>query len=177
MENRGLRHVVEEAVWILNSAITSTENALMSSFEAIGGSTGASSFGSLSSRKWSLSSSFPSVKSSSSLLQKPRYVIHATMMYIMDIFLCQITTFIKVRLAFAFRLQTLWLIDFTKIYWLKGLKPKNKGPNKLWWTLWFDKNVYLTYIFQLSWIWLVWQSNTCLVHLHIFPFHMVAGVE
>ena len=79
MENRGLRHVVEEAVWILNSAITSTENALMSSFEAIGGSTGASSFGSLSSRKWSLSSSFPSVKSSSSLLQKPRYVIHATM--------------------------------------------------------------------------------------------------
>jgi len=41
MENRGLRHVVEEAVWILNSAITSTENALMSSFEAIG-STGAS---------------------------------------------------------------------------------------------------------------------------------------
>ena len=126
MENRGLRHVVEEAVWILNSAITSTENALMSSFEAIGGSTGASSFGSLSSRKWSLSSSFPSVKSSSSLLQKPRYVIHATMMYIMDIFLCQITTFIKVRLAFAFRLQTLWLIDFTKIYWLKGLNPKNK---------------------------------------------------
>ena len=127
MENRGLRHVVEEAVWILNSAITSTENALMSSFEAIGGSTGASSFGSLSSRKWSLSSSFPSVKSSSSLLQKPRYVIHATMMYIMDIFLRQITTFIKVRLAFAFRLQTLWLIDFTKIYWLKGLKLKNKG--------------------------------------------------
>ena len=107
MENRGLRHVVEEAVWILNSAITSTENALMSSFEAIGGSTGASSFGSLSSRKWSLSSSFPSVKSSSSLLQKPRYVIHATMMYIMDIFLRQFTTFIKVRLAFAFRLQTL----------------------------------------------------------------------
>ena len=44
MENRGLRHVVEEAVWILNSAITSTENALMSSFEAIG-STGSDVFG------------------------------------------------------------------------------------------------------------------------------------
>ena len=43
MENRGLRHVVEEAVWILNSAITSTENALMSSFEAIG-STGSDMF-------------------------------------------------------------------------------------------------------------------------------------
>ena len=24
-------------------------------------------------------------------------------------------------------LQTLWLIDITQIYWLKGLKPKNKG--------------------------------------------------
>ena len=44
MENRGLRHVVEEAVWILNSAITSTENALMSSFEAIG-SSGSDMFG------------------------------------------------------------------------------------------------------------------------------------
>ena len=30
-------------------------------------------------------------------------------------------------MAFVFGLQTLSLIEFTKIYRLKGLKPKNKG--------------------------------------------------
>ena len=44
-----------------------------------------------------------------------------------DILFRQITTFIKVFVAFVFGLQTLRLIDFTKIYQLKGLKPKNKG--------------------------------------------------
>ena len=39
----------------------------------------------------------------------------------------QITTIINVHLAFVFGLQTLRLIDFTKIYQLNGLKPKNKG--------------------------------------------------
>ena len=39
-------------------------------------------------------------------------------------FFRQITTFIKVCAAFVFGLQTLWLMDFTKIF---RLKAKNKG--------------------------------------------------
>ena len=57
-------------------------------------------------------------------------------------FFRQITTFIKVRMAFLFGLQTLWLKDFSKIFQLKFLKPK-KRPHKLLWMLWFDKKVYL----------------------------------
>ena len=34
---------------------------------------------------------------------------------------------IRFRLAFVFGLQTYYLIDFSKIYQLKGLEPKNKG--------------------------------------------------
>ena len=45
----------------------------------------------------------------------------------LDILFCQITTFIKVRVAFVIELPTLKLIDFTKIYQLKGLKSKNKS--------------------------------------------------
>ena len=45
----------------------------------------------------------------------------------LDILFCQITTFIKVRTAFVFGLQPLKLIDFTKIFQLKGLKPKKKA--------------------------------------------------
>ena len=43
----------------------------------------------------------------------------------LDILFCQITTFIKVRVAF-FSASTL-LIDFPKIYQLKGLETKNNG--------------------------------------------------
>ena len=45
----------------------------------------------------------------------------------LDILFCQITTFINVRVAFVNELPTLKLIDFTKIYQLKGLAPQNKG--------------------------------------------------
>ena len=45
----------------------------------------------------------------------------------LDILFCQITTFIKVWVAFVFVLHTFCLIDFTKIYPLKRLKPINKG--------------------------------------------------
>ena len=45
----------------------------------------------------------------------------------LDILFCQITMFIKVHVAFVFGLQPLMLIDFSKIYQLKGLEPKNKG--------------------------------------------------
>ena len=45
----------------------------------------------------------------------------------LDILFCRITTFIKVHVAFVFGLQSLRLIDFTKVYGLKALGPKNKG--------------------------------------------------
>ena len=49
-------------------------------------------------------------------------------MYIYKIyFFRQITTFIKVHMAFVFGLQTLELIEFTIIFQSMGLKPKNKG--------------------------------------------------
>ena len=35
-------------------------------------------------------------------------------------------------MAFAFGLQTHWLIDFTIIFQFKGLKPKNKGHTNLY---------------------------------------------
>ena len=45
----------------------------------------------------------------------------------LDILFPQITTFIIVRAATVFGLQTLKLKDFSIIYQSKGLKPKNKG--------------------------------------------------
>ena len=48
-------------------------------------------------------------------------------MYILDTFFCQIKSFIRFHVAFGFGLQTYYLIDFIRIYQLKGLEPKNKG--------------------------------------------------
>ena len=62
----------------------------------------------------------------------------------LDILFCQITTFIKVRTAFVFGLQPLKLIDFTKIFQLKGLKPKNKGHTNFYECCDLTKKVYLT---------------------------------
>ena len=45
----------------------------------------------------------------------------------LDTFFRQIKSFRRFRLAFSFGLQTYYLIDFSKVYRLKGLKPKNKG--------------------------------------------------
>ena len=45
----------------------------------------------------------------------------------LDTFFRQIKSFLRFRLAFVFGLQTYYLIDFSKIYPLKGLEPKNKG--------------------------------------------------
>ena len=47
--------------------------------------------------------------------------------YTLDTFFRQIKSFLRFRLAFVFGLQTYYLIDFSKIYQLKGLEPKNKG--------------------------------------------------
>ena len=70
-----------------------------------------------------------------------------THMYVYQIyFFRQITTFIKVRMAFVFGLQTLSLIEFTKIYRLKGLKPKNKGRTNFYECCDLTKKVYLSSI-------------------------------
>ena len=63
----------------------------------------------------------------------------------LDILFSQITTFIKDCVAIVFGLQTLRLIDFTKIYRLKNLKPKNYGQTNFYecWDL--MKKVYLKY--------------------------------
>ena len=45
-------------------------------------------------------------------------------------FFRQIKLFMRFRLVFVFGLQTYHLIDFSKIYQLKGLEPKNKGLTK-----------------------------------------------
>ena len=46
---------------------------------------------------------------------------------LVDILFRQVATFINVQVSFLFGLQTLQLIDFSKIFQLKGLKPQNKG--------------------------------------------------
>ena len=48
-------------------------------------------------------------------------------LYKLDTFFRQIKSFLRFCLAFVFGLQTYYLIDFSKIYRLKGLEPKNKG--------------------------------------------------
>ena len=58
-------------------------------------------------------------------------------------FFRQITTFIKVRVAFVFELQSLKLIDFSKIFQLKDLKLKNKGHTNFYECCDLMKKVYL----------------------------------
>ena len=79
--------------------------------------------------------------------------------YNLDILFRQITTFIKVRVAFVFGLQTLWLIDFTKIYPLKGLKHKNKGHMNFYECC--DHYVYWAACFE-RFIVLAWECQLCL---------------
>ena len=55
--------------------------------------------------------------------------------------------FIKLCVAFVFRLQALWMIDFTKIYQFKGLKPKNKGHMNFYECCDLTEKVYLTFYF------------------------------
>ena len=47
--------------------------------------------------------------------------------YLLDTFFHQIKSFIRLRSAFVFGFQTYYLIDFSKIFQLKCLEPKNKG--------------------------------------------------
>ena len=71
-------------------------------------------------------------------------VYNASYLPIIDILFRQITTFIKVHVAFVFGLQTLQLIYFSKIFQLKGLKPKNKGHTNFYECCDLTKKVYLT---------------------------------
>ena len=49
-------------------------------------------------------------------------------------------------MTFVFWLQTLLLLDFTKIFQLKGLKPKNKGYTNFYECCDLTKKVYLKYV-------------------------------
>ena len=64
-------------------------------------------------------------------------------LHTLDILFCQITIFIQVRVVFVFGLQTFSLIDFTKNFQLKGLKPKNKGHANFYECCDLTKKVYL----------------------------------
>ena len=52
-------------------------------------------------------------------------------------------------MAFVFGLQTLSLIDFTKIFQLKGLKPKNKGHTNFYECCDLTEKVYLMFVYIL----------------------------
>ena len=69
-----------------------------------------------------------------------------TLCYIRYTFFRHITTFSKVRVAYVFGLQTLYFIDFTKIFQLKCLKPKNKGQINFYECCNLMKKIYLIYI-------------------------------
>ena len=61
-----------------------------------------------------------------------------------DILFRQITTLIKVHVAFIFGLQTLWLIcRFFFNLSIKWSGAQKQRPKKLLWTLWFDEKIYL----------------------------------
>ena len=49
-------------------------------------------------------------------------------------------------MVFVFGLQTLELKDFSKIYQLKGLKPKNNGQTNFYECCDLTEKVYLTFI-------------------------------
>ena len=57
----------------------------------------------------------------------------------------QITTFIKVRVVFVFGLQTHWLMDLSKIFQLKGLKPKDKSQTNFYKCCDLTKKLYLVW--------------------------------
>ena len=86
---------------------------------------------------------------------------------LLDVSFRQITTFIKFHSVLVLGLQTLWLIDFSRIYQLKGLKTKNKGRMKFYECCDLTKKGYLVYTYLvktmrilkcwnyylLAWIW------------------------
>ena len=74
----------------------------------------------------------------------------------LKVFFCQIKSFIKFRLAFVFGLQTLYLIDFTKILQLKDMNPKVKDHMNFYEWCDLTKKVYLIVL--------------VLIHIYVFKF-------
>ena len=81
------------------------------------------------------------------------------------LFFHQITTFIKVCMVLVFGLQTLWLLDFTKTYQLKGLKPKNNGCTNFYECCDLTEKVYLTSLYWDLYLWPKVCSSQILVSL------------
>ena len=87
----------------------------------------------------------------------------------LDVFFHQITTFIKVCMLFVLGLQTLLLRDFTTIYWLKGLKPKNKGHTNNYECCNLTKKYISKVPFQVFMNWTLWLwSNDFKTHLKCY---------
>ena len=85
-------------------------------------------------------------------------------MYLHQIyFFRQITTFIKVRVVYVFGLQALLLIDLSKIYQLRGLKPKKKGPTNFYECCDLTKKVYLMQVGIIS------TDKTSQIQNHTLP--------
>ena len=61
------------------------------------------------------------------------------------LFLSNLATFIKVRVSFVFGLHTIKLIDFTRVFQLKGLKPKNKSHTNFYERCDLTEKVHLVY--------------------------------
>ena len=53
-------------------------------------------------------------------------------------------------MAFAFWLQTLYLIDFSNLFQLNGSEAIKQRPHKLLWTLLFDEKVYLMVVYVIQ---------------------------
>ena len=70
-------------------------------------------------------------------------ILLSCLLLTLDIFFCQITTFIKVRVAFVFELQTFWLLDFSKNLLIKGAEAQKQRTfmNVVIW----QKKIYLVY--------------------------------
>ena len=67
----------------------------------------------------------------------------------LDTFFRQIKSFLRFHLAFVFGLQTYFLIDFSKIYQLKGLQLKNKGHTNFYECCDLTEKVYLIYMYLI----------------------------
>ena len=75
-------------------------------------------------------------------------------------------------MAFVFGLQTIWLIDFTKIFQLKGLKPKNKGHTNFYECCDLTEKVYLSYIkYVYTYI------NAFSTYFIIYMFHYILNAH
>ena len=74
---------------------------------------------------------------------KQKVVSHCVRVCKLDIFFSSNHNIHKSSHGLCFGLQTLWLLDFTKIYQLKGLKSKNNGCTNFYECCDLTEKVYL----------------------------------